>query len=558
MKSSRREFIRQSTSAAVLAGTGLLSERRILANHLIPAAGYPLTFPPIFQGGTLEAKAALKEIWPGFPASVLALNGTVPGPTIRLKRGERFNARVQNSLNEPLVLHWHGVLGPARMDGNPRDAVAPGMSYEVDFPINQQAGTYWYHAHTDRLTAKQVYSGLAGLFIVEDPMEDSLGLPTGEFDVPLLLQDRRNNASHTLDYSPMMDDMILGLLGDTTTVNGVPNASLSVQRALYRFRLLNGSNARVFRIGLGADAKFKLIANDAGLLPAPIEITSLFLAPGNRAEILVNFADFAHGSTVELKSLAFPGDTTMGSTQGEPRTLMRFVGQHVGAGGTAPTALLPSSSHNPSEAKRTRQFMITMPDGGHGGHMPGMTADLINGLVYQMDRTDFTVPFGELEIWEFQNMAEHMHPMHPHGVLFQVLSRSSASTLPPEDSGWKDTVLVRPGEIVRTLVKFDTHEGPFVLHCHNLEHEDAGMMLNFDVTTDPTVEGPRLSVRRQASEIVVTAPHDATAYRLETTEHLGREAVWVPVTVNATHAVEGMEFRFPLDGVAQYFRLAKI
>jgi len=175
-----------------------------------------------------------------------------------------------------------------------------------------------------------------------------------------------------------------------------------------------------------------------------------------------------------------------------------------------------------------------------------------------MDRTDFTVPFGDLEIWEFHNMAEHMHPMHPHGVLFQVLSRSSAPTLPPEDSGWKDTVLVRPGEIVRTLVKFDAHEGPFVLHCHNLEHEDAGMMLNFDVTAAPTVEGPRLSVRRQVSEFIVTAPHDATAYRLEATEHLGHDALWVPVTVTPTHEIEGLAFRFPLDGSAQFFRLAKI
>ncbi len=520
-------------------------------------AGYPLTLPPEFAGGTLEAKAALKEIWPGYPATVLAINGSVPGPTIRVKRGEQFKARVQNGLTEPLVIHWHGILAPSKMDGNPRDAVAPGGGYDVEFPISQRAGTYWYHAHTDKLTGKQVYQGLAGFLIVEDPAEETLGLPSGDFDIPLLIQDRVSQPDHSLSYAPTMEQMMLGLLGDATTVNGVPNASLSVMRSLYRLRLLNASNARVFRIGLGDNAPFKLIANDAGLLPAPVEVTSIFLAPGNRAEILVNFADFPHGSTVELKSLAFTGDVTMGSTQGQPRTLMRFVGQHVGNGGTVPGTLLPSTPHDPAESKRTRQFMIMMPEGGHGE--PGaMTADHINGLIYQMDRTDFTVPFGELETWEFHNMAEHIHPMHPHGALLQVISRTTSATVPPEDSGWKDTVLVRPGEVVRTLIKFEAHQGAFVLHCHNLEHEDGGMMLNFDVApTEPPVEGPRLQVRREGQEIVVTAPHEAFDYRLERSPTAGPDATWATITTPPSHTAIGMEFRLPNEGGAQCFRLIK-
>ena len=154
-------------------------------------------------------------------------------------------------------------------------------------------------------------------------------------------------------------------------------------------------------------------------------------------------------------------------------------------------------------------------------------------------------------------MAEHMHPMHPHGALFQVVSRSASPTLPPEDTGWKDTILVRPGETVRTLVKFDMHEGAFVFHCHNLEHEDGGMMLNFDVSPASPEEGPHLSVRHEAQEIVITAPHDATGYRLEGTLHLGHEAVWTPLTVTPSHAEAGMEFRIPRDGTIQFFRLVK-
>lgn len=559
MKTTRRDFLQTSCSAVTLAGCGLLIEQKSLADHPIPAGGYPLVFPPEFTGGVLEAKAVNQEIWPGFPTTALALNGSLPGPTIRVKKGDHFKARVQNRLGESLVLHWHGILAPSEMDGNPRDAVPSGGFYDVEFPVNQRAGTYWYHAHTDKLTGKQVYQGLAGFFIVEDPAEDSLALPKGEFDVPLLIQDRVSNPGHTLAYSPMMDDMVLGYLGDATTVNGVPNATLSVTRSLYRFRLLNGSNARVFRIALGDNAPFKLIANDAGLLAAPIEVASIFLAPGNRAEILVDFTSFPHGSTVELKSLAFTGDTTMGSSQGTARTLMRFVGQHIGNGGTAPSTLVPYAPHDLSAVKRTRQFMITMPGGGHGGgHGGGMSADLINGLVYEMNRTDFMVPFGEIEIWEFQNMAEHIHPMHPHGALFQVVSRSTSPTLPPEDTGWKDTILVRPGETVRTLVKFDSHEGAFVLHCHNLEHEDGGMMLNFDVTpSTPPIGGPQLDIRHEAEEIVVIAPHDATAYRLEGAPHVGHEALWTPVTVSPAHSEAGMEFRIPAGGTMRFFRLIK-
>lgn len=175
MNITRRGFLQTSCSAATLVGGGFLTPERGLADHKIPANGYPLVLPPEFMGGTLEAKAMTKEIWPGFPTTVLTLNGSLPGPTIRIKKGEHFKARIKNSLDEALVLHWHGILAPSKMDGNPRDAVPAGGSYDVEFPVNQQAGTYWYHAHTDRLTGKQVYQGLAGFFIVEDSAETPFG-----------------------------------------------------------------------------------------------------------------------------------------------------------------------------------------------------------------------------------------------------------------------------------------------------------------------------------------------------------------------------------------------
>jgi len=562
MRTHRRAFLKTTVgaSAAWIASAALAPVSRVFGAHMLPAGGYPLRLPPAFTGDTLTAAPATAELWPGFQTPVYALNGSVPGPTIRVKRGERFATRVVNNLTEPLVIHWHGILSPSRMDGNPRDAVTAGAHYDVDFPVTQRAGAYWYHAHTDRLTGKQVYLGLAGFFLVEDPAETALGLPGGEFDVPLLIQDRRSTVDHKLVYQPMMVDQVLGFLGDTVLVNGTPDAVLSVQRALYRFRLLNGSNARVFKIALGNGAPFKLIANDAGLLAAPVQVSSLFLAPGQRAEILINFADFPHGSTVELKSLPFAGDLTMMSTQGREMTLMRFAGQHTGTGGTAPATLAPFTPYDPAQAKRTRQFIIMMPEGGHGGGHGGgmgMTTDTINGLLYEMHRTDFTVPFDELELWEFQNHAEHMHPMHVHGALFQVLSRSTSATVPTEDTGWKDTVLVFPHETVRVLVKFDAHDGAFVLHCHNLEHEDGGMMLNFDVTKAPVPPGPNLHVQRMGHQLHVTWPADDPGYALEMSPNLGHNAQWIPV--NQPREPMGGQFMVMLDAdlPKMFLRLVK-
>ncbi|MBI2926340.1 MAG: multicopper oxidase domain-containing protein [Verrucomicrobia bacterium] len=562
MRTNRRAFLKTTAgaSAAWAASAALAPVSRVFCAHMMPAGGYPLRLPPDFTSDTLTAASVTAELWPGFLTSVYALNGSVPGPTIRVKRGERLAKRVVNNLTEPLVLHWHGILAPARMDGNPRNAVAAGAHYDVDFAVTQRAGTYWYHAHTDRLTAKQAYLGVAGFFIVEDPAEAALGLPSGEFDVPLLIQDRRSTADHKLVYEPMMDDLVLGFLGDAVLVNGTPDAVLSVQRALYRFRLLNGSNARVFKIGLGNGASFKLIANDAGVLASPVQVSSFFLAPGQRAEVLINFADFPHGSTVELTSLPFAGDLTMMSTQGRELTLMRFVGQHTGTGGTAPATLVPFSAYDPMQAKRTRQFIIMMPEGGHGGGHGGgmdMTTDTINGLLYEMHRTDFTVPFDGLEIWEFQNHAEHMHPMHVHGALFQVVSRSSSPALPPEDTGWKDTVLVFPHETVRVLVKFDAHDGAFVLHCHNLEHEDGGMMLNFDVTTTPPPPGPSLHVQRMGHQLHITWPANDPSYVLEMSPGIGHEAQWTPVS--QMREAMGDQFMVMLDAdlPRMFLRLAR-
>jgi len=389
------------------------------------------------------------------------------------------------------------------MDGHPRDQVAAGQSYQVRFPVRQRASACWYHAHTDQRTAEQAYAGVAGFFIIEDPAEAAFGLPSGSHDVPLVFTDKRVSASRQWIYAPSMMDVMSGYLGEVMLVNGTPDAWLSVDRGLYRLRLLNGSNARIYKVVLSDGRPFRLIGTDGGLLAAPVSLTSAMLAPGQRLEVLVDFSVYALGASVVLKSLSFPGGGGMmgGPQQGSEMDLLRFYVDSSSTGNaTAPTSLQPFTPLNPAQARRTRLFTLAMSGMVH----------TINGQLYHMQRPDFSVPFGDLEIWEYRNTSTEPHPMHAHAALCQVLSRSSSASLPPEDAGWKDTVLVNPGETVRVLTRFDTHSGVFVHHCHNLEHEDSGMMQNFEVLPPPT-----LTVQRDGISVSLSWPESESDWRLE-------------------------------------------
>ncbi|MEK7675165.1 MAG: multicopper oxidase domain-containing protein, partial [Verrucomicrobiota bacterium] len=318
------KFTRRSCLERSLSTTKALFTLALLA-PLASLLGQParsgnnLRIPPNWTGGVLSAAPTNQEVWPGFSTSLLAVNGSVPSPTIRVQKGQNFTARIENRLADNLVIHWHGIVAPPAMDGHPKDAVPPGQGYSVDFPIRQRAGTYFYHPHTEPLTGKLVYMGLAGAFIVEDPAEQTLGLPSGNYDVPLLIQDKRLTENRQIVYNPTMMDTMAGFLGDTVLVNGTPDAYLSVDKSLYRFRLVNGSNARVYKLALSNGRPFHIIATDAGLLPAPAQATSAFLAPGQRLELLVDFSTYALGESVQLKSLEFT-TTGMGGMGGVTNT----------------------------------------------------------------------------------------------------------------------------------------------------------------------------------------------------------------------------------------------
>jgi len=237
----------------------------------------------------------------------LGYNGPYLGPAIKVNRGQTLHARVINELDENTTLHWHGMKVEGQMDGGPHYTFAPGETWEVSFPVDQPAATLWFHPHPHGRTGKQVYMGLAGILIVEDDISRNLDLPKdyGKNDIPLVIQDKRFSRNGELVYLTHMMDTMHGMMGDVPIVNGTYNPYLEVEREMIRFRLVNGSNARVFDLFFEDNRTFWQIASDGGLLSRPVQTRSLTLAPGERAEILVDFSSSQYGDRAILRSPEF-------------------------------------------------------------------------------------------------------------------------------------------------------------------------------------------------------------------------------------------------------------
>jgi FtsP/CotA-like multicopper oxidase with cupredoxin domain len=473
----RRDFIVKSAIAgAALASPKIFSFGNESDSQFI---GNALRFPPELQPGeSLAFNSANVEVWPGTTTQVLALNNSYPCPTIRVQKGDQFSVLFENQYTEEATIHWHGLLVPELMDGQPKDAVPPGSSYDYYFPVFQRAGTYFYHSHAHHLTAKHVYKGFAGFFIVEDEDEIQLGLPTGEYDVPLLIQDRHSAYQPQFNYSPSLMDRMWGYVGDLPLINGTPDAYFEVQKTLYRFRIVNGSNARVYKLAFSDNSQFWILATDGGLKDEAVQMNSVFLSPGERIDILFDFSSYNIGNSITLQSQTFGGF----GNQGDQLDLLRFdiIGD-LSSGGSVPQNLPSINYYNINDIVRTRTFTLSQQMMGDGMHR-------INGLTYDVSRIDEMIPYNELEEWKFINNTNNYHPMHVHGVLFQVYSRNGNTNLGPNDKGWKDTVLVNPNETVGVLVKFNDYSGVYLLHCHNLEHEDDGMMLNIQIDSPTTID----------------------------------------------------------------------
>ncbi|MDT8305385.1 MAG: multicopper oxidase domain-containing protein [Anaerolineae bacterium] len=442
------------------------------------------------------------EVLSGNPDSLQSLPGSYLGPILHFRTGQRVRIHFNNDLPEPSIIHWHGLHVPHEMDGHPMDVIDPGETYIYEFQIANRAGTYWFHPHPHGRTGPQVYNGLAGLFLISDDEEEAAGLPSGDYDLPLIIQDRSFTADNQFLYLPngAMDRM-MGFLGDQILVNGQPNYGLSVAAQPYRLRLLNGSNSRVYKLGWSDGSPLTVIATDGGLLEQPVQRDYVTLAPAERIELWVDFSQWDVGSELRLQSLPFSGDMMPGRAATPHGSRFDVLTVHVdrqGEPGQAlPAQLSTIDRHQLAEAdngRRPRTFALVMQ---------GM-APTINGRQFEMEgvAADEIVRLNTLEAWEFVNQSgagggmgmmggmTMPHPMHVHGLQFQVVDRQVEAGSVTDwqsvsegyvDEGWKDTVLVMPGERVKILLKFEDFTGLYIYHCHNLEHEDLGMMRNYRV-----------------------------------------------------------------------------
>ena len=485
----RRYFIKLSAKSTITAwaGSSLLQachteEDMIGKPNWIVEGSFdtPLFIPQKVSGITsLVTQMSSAKILNGNGSATMAYGNGILGPTIEAQRGETLSIHLQNNLVDHTNIHWHGLVLPADMDGHPEDLTIPGGSFEYQLPIHQRAGTYWYHPHPHEATAQQVFMGMAGMFLVRDEEESILNLPAGEFEIPMIIQDKRFMGS-SMVYMPSDEEIMTGYLGETILVNGVHAPSSSVETRWYRLRWLNGSTARVYQLGFSNQLPFYLIGTDGGLLEVPEKLTSMMLAPGERADVLINFKDLPVGSEIFLESSKFSKFNPQGRQEFK---IMKF---RIGKVLTDPFLLPPKLSTITkllsSSATKVRTLDISKLVGGTGSHGSGSKHG-INGRTFDNDYSAFSVEKGSTEIWEFDNlMGDEIHPMHIHGVQFQLLKRvGGRNQVFAYEKGWKDTVLIMPGEKVSVIMTFPSYVGKFVFHCHNLEHEDDGMMLNYTI-----------------------------------------------------------------------------
>lgn len=442
------------------------------------------------------------------------------GPTLIFNKGSNVNITINNQIGDTTTVHWHGIHLPSKWDGGPHTPILPNASLNPQFSVMDNAATYWYHPHPDMKTTEQAIKGAAGLIIVRDPIEAALTLPRkyGVDDFPLVVQCQQ--------YDSNNQAMPLGMQDSTILVNG---ARASDGYSVYgnfpaqvvRMRILNASGERTFNFGFSGNKQFYQIASDGGLLDSPYLTSRLRLAPGERAEILLNLTGM-NGQTLYLMSYAselsigIQGGPTMPMPAGSPPmnsplngvdfNIMKInvVPQTTNPVTTIPTLLTTNTPYAAGMANVTRTIRFTADS--------LMVMDgpfYFNGNTFNMMRVDYQIPINSIEIWKLVNETMVAHPFHIHDVQFFVIDRNG-NPPGPEESGRKDVVLVPPGDSLMFITKFEDFADtviPFMYHCHILMHEDAGMMGQFIVR--PNVTG--INENKLNNAIVTIYPNPASS-----------------------------------------------
>jgi spore coat protein A len=481
---SRRDFMRNSMGSFALlctiGGTETLGGKKVVtsaarrAKAASPFAPFQVDLPIMPQLSPvrsergvdvydIDIREGLAEILPGFQTPIYGYEGIYPGPTIRARKGRAAIVRQSNRLTFDTNVHLHGGYVPAAHDGHPMDIIRPGAKFDYSYPNDQDAAFLWYHDHAHGRTARTLYYGLLGAYILHDEREEELDLPRDEYDVPLILADHAFNKDGSFRYAENVD---LGFRGDTILVNGAVTPRMRVERRIYRLRFLNASNARSYDLKLGNGRELVQIASDGGLLEFPVKRTNVPLHPAERVELLVDFRKFKPGSEIVLHN----GDGELAST----KSVMRF---DVVGGGGAEEARIPRGRMRTlerlPEPNASRRWDLTLATGG------GVQWQ-IAGRGFDPTRIDVRPRLGSTELWQWHNPSNRVHPMHLHGMLFRIIERSSG-VVHAGERGWKDTIGVLPGETVMVQPWFAPYAGKYVFHCHALEHGDKAMMLQLEV-----------------------------------------------------------------------------
>ena len=514
---SRRDFLKVAGfgSASFLLGAhlnaaGLHISNEASSSNFVPDAEISLTatdtLMQILPGAKTRVYHYEGQLLSGSGVTVQSVPGSYLGPIIRVQSGKKVRIFFHNKLIENSIIHPHGLRVPEECDGHPMQAIGPGQTKVYEFEVIDRAAPFWFHPHPHMRTSEQVMMGLAGLMYVWDPEEEGVvpGASTGTNDVPIVIQDRSFDLNNQILYQP---NMMWGFLGNRIVVNGKVDTNFSLEPRAYRLRVLNGSNARTYKLAWNNNMPLTVIGTDGGLLPAAVSKNYVMLMPGERIDLWADFSSLA-GKQVALRSLAFEAGE-MGMMGG-----MGGMGMMGGMGGFANGTAFDILNVNVSSKATTNPILGSLPalsvryDARNVPNyntprpfmlsMGGMMTWTINGRVFEMEAVaqDEKVNINETMAWEWINNSPIPHPMHVHNVQFQVVQRTpptynngyNAINQGLVDSGWKDTVLVWPGERVKIAMKFGTQTGMYMYHCHILEHEDMTMMRNFMIM-DSTMPG---------------------------------------------------------------------
>jgi len=506
------------------------------------------------------------------PTTLWGYNGQYPGPTIEAYRNRPVQVRWINDLRDyetglrrtdhyfdvdtrihgpdmegktpRTVVHLHGGYVPPEYDGFPESTFVSGDSRLYRYPNSQLPATLWYHDHALGITRYNVMMGLAGLYLIRDRDEEALHLPSGRYEIPLLIQDRSFNPDGSLRYPAQWTPMFLG---DKVLVNGKVWPKLRVDLGRYRFRVLNGSNHRIFTLALSDQHTFHVIGSDGGLLSSPVEVSELSLGPGERIDLVFDFEGYAPDSEVLLQDTSEAGQADP-SDPAASRIMKFIVSGAPGWTAPLPLSLNPVERIPERQASRTRTFELRFDQ---------KLQEFRFGDFGWEDVTEFPV-LGATEIWQFANETSETHPIHMHLIQFQVLDRSSFQVVDgkvvpgsdrrppdPEEAGWKDTAKVKPNELLRVIMRFgpDGYLGDYVYHCHMLEHEDNEMMRQFRVVPP---KGPKPTVASARAEPSRLWPPDLSMVPVTITGV--SDSSGAPVSIHVTRVTQDEPISHRADG----------